>query len=94
MFTTFATFATLACSLRHLASLWVDAATSISPWVVTLAALEPFLCPGIPQHPLPLEYLRASMVNHTVFDIALTLSLRPEGAEKATLLCETNYRHL
>jgi len=32
-------------------------ATSISPWVVTLDALEPYRCPGPPQEPPPLPYL-------------------------------------
>jgi fumarylacetoacetase len=33
-------------------------ATSLSPWVVPLDALEPFRCPGPPQDPEPLPYLR------------------------------------
>ncbi|MEO9262477.1 MAG: fumarylacetoacetase [Candidatus Baltobacteraceae bacterium] len=33
-------------------------ATTISPWVVTLDALEPFRKKGPEQHPAPLEYLR------------------------------------
>ena len=33
-------------------------ATSISPWVVPLAALEPFRVPAPPQDPPPLDYLR------------------------------------
>jgi fumarylacetoacetase len=33
-------------------------ATSVSPWVVPLAALEPYLVPAPPQDPEPLEYLR------------------------------------
>ena len=32
--------------------------TSISPWVVTLEALEPFRKPLAPQDPVPLPYLR------------------------------------
>jgi fumarylacetoacetase len=35
-------------------------ATSISPWVVPLAALEPFRVPAPPQDPEPLEYLRTA----------------------------------
>src|SRR6476469_7588831 len=35
-------------------------ATSISPWVVPLAALEPFRVPGPPQDPEPLPYLRTN----------------------------------
>eukprot|EP00834_Sanchytrium_tribonematis_P001810 NODE_47_length_32105_cov_1.240892.p9 type:complete len:324 gc:universal NODE_47_length_32105_cov_1.240892:31207-30236(-) len=31
--------------------------TSISPWIVTLDALEPFKCQGPPQNPSPMSYL-------------------------------------
>ena len=34
-------------------------ATSVSPWIVPLAALAPHLVPGPPQAPEPLPYLRA-----------------------------------
>ena len=43
--------------------------TSISPWVVTLEALEPFRKPLPPQDPEPLPYLRAK--NDFTFDIHL-----------------------
>jgi 2-keto-4-pentenoate hydratase/2-oxohepta-3-ene-1,7-dioic acid hydratase (catechol pathway) len=39
-------------------------ATSISPWVVTLEALEPFRKPLTPQDPEPLPYLRAKKRFH------------------------------
>ena len=35
-------------------------ATSISPWVVPLEALEPFRVKGLTQEPKPLEYLQQS----------------------------------
>lgn len=47
-------------------------ATSISPWVVPLAALEPYLVPAREQDPEPLPYLRASG------DWALDLDLEVE----------------
>jgi fumarylacetoacetase len=47
-------------------------ATSISPWVVPLAALEPFRVPPPAQDPEPLEYLRAPG------DWALDISLEVE----------------
>jgi fumarylacetoacetase len=51
-------------------------ATSISPWVVTLDALEPYRT-GIPkQEPPPLSYLRAS--EDWNYDIALEIALRTE----------------
>jgi fumarylacetoacetase len=48
-------------------------ATSISPWVVPLAALEPFRVPARPQDPEPFEYLRAP--GDWALDIALEVEL-------------------
>src|SRR5947209_8748626 len=48
--------------------------TSISPWVVTLEALEPFRKPLPPQDPEPLSYLRAK--NDFTFDIELEAKLQ------------------
>ena len=65
--------------------------TSISPWIVTLAALEPFRVAGPAQDPSPLPYLAQS--GDHAFDIHLELSLRPRGGE-ATTICRTNFKHL
>lgn len=67
-------------------------ATTISPWVVTLDALEPFRVAQPVQEPQPLEYLRHAG-NHG-FDIALEVLLRPEGASEATTIARTNFRHM
>ncbi|WP_185219044.1 fumarylacetoacetase [Paraburkholderia dinghuensis] len=67
-------------------------ATSISPWVVTLDALEPFRVAQPQQEPQPLEYLRHEG-NHA-FDIALEVLLRPEGAAQASTIARTNFRHM
>ena len=48
-------------------------ATSISPWIVPFAALEPFRVPGPPQEPEPLAYLRAP--GDWALDIALEVEL-------------------
>src|SRR2546423_3099346 len=48
--------------------------TSISPWVVTLDAVEPFRDPLPPQDPEPLPYLRWK--NDFTFDIYLETSLQ------------------
>ncbi len=61
-------------------------ATSISPWIVPLAALEPFRCAGEPQDPPPLPYLQAPGLSH--FDITLEVWLND------TRICQTNARHL
>jgi fumarylacetoacetase len=61
-------------------------ATSISPWVVPLEALEPFRAPAPPQDPTPLEYLR------TVGDWALDIALEVELG--ASVVSRTNARGL
>ncbi len=55
--------------------------TSISPWVVSLEALEPFRKPLPAQDPVPMDYLRAP--NDFTFDIQLEVAIadgEDEGA--------------
>jgi fumarylacetoacetase len=66
-------------------------ATSISPWIVTMDALEPFRVAGPAQEPQPLPYLTQS--GRHAFDIALEVALKPRGGESTTI-CRTNLRHL
>jgi fumarylacetoacetase len=66
-------------------------ATSISPWIVTLDALEPFRVAGPPQEPQPLPYL--TQTGQHAFDIALEVRIQPQGGETARI-CRTNLRHL
>jgi len=49
-------------------------ATSISPWVVTLDALEPYRCGGPRQDPVPLAYLRQT--EDLSYDIELRIMLQ------------------
>jgi fumarylacetoacetase len=67
-------------------------ATSISPWVVTLDALEPFRVEGSAQDPEPLPYLRHGA--KASVDLHLEVDLQPEGMAKATTICRTNFRHM
>lgn len=68
--------------------------TSISPWVVTLEALEPFRCAGPAQEPPPLEYLReADAGAGSTYDIRLEVALQPPGAAPH-VLSRSNFRHL
>jgi fumarylacetoacetase len=67
--------------------------TSISPWVVTLDALEPFRVEGPRQDPEPLAYLKKSQAACT-YDISLEVALWPAGADQATPICRSNFRHL
>ncbi|SAL20342.1 fumarylacetoacetase [Caballeronia choica] len=65
-------------------------ATTISPWIVTLDALEPFRTATPQQEPQPLAYLRHE--GDHAFDIELEVTLRPEGAATATTISRTNFK--
>ncbi|MFC5474581.1 fumarylacetoacetase [Paraherbaspirillum soli] len=65
-------------------------ATSISPWVVTMEALEPFRVASPVQQPEPLPYLRQSGNNG--YDIALEVSLKTSDAAPAQTICRTNFK--
>jgi len=67
-------------------------ATSISPWVVTLEALEPFRTPGPAQDPTPLPYLQSKP--HSSFDIRLDIHLQTEKMRSPDLIARSNFRHL
>lgn len=59
-------------------------ASSVSPWVVTLDALEPFRVAGPVQEPEPLPYLQTTSEQH--FDIQLEVLIQPAGATVAPLV--------
>ncbi len=69
-------------------------ATSISPWIVTLDALEPFRVAEPQRAPEPLAYLRASAP--WAYDIELELLLQTarmrERNEPAATISRTNFR--
>ena len=67
-------------------------ATSISPWVVTLDALQPFRVAQPEQHPEPLSYLRHRGAH--AFDIALEARLRPADAAQAHTIARTNFKYM
>jgi len=67
-------------------------ATSISPWVVTREALEPFRLRGPVQDPVPLPYLRQARPNN--FDLELDVSLRANGMNEAKTICRTNFKYM
>lgn len=64
--------------------------TSISPWVVTLEALEPFRCASPVQEPLPLPYLRENTANN--YDIHLQVAIAADGSE--TVISNTNFKYM
>jgi fumarylacetoacetase len=66
--------------------------TSISPWIVTRAALEPFRVAAPDREGPLLPYLRETGPMH--HDIALEAGLVPAGASAETVIVRTNARHL
>ena len=64
-------------------------ATSISPWVVPMEALESFRVPGPVQDPEPLEYLRHD--GDGSFDINLEAYLKGEKQRKPKRISSSNY---
>ncbi|NUH66591.1 fumarylacetoacetase [Sulfitobacter sp. S0837] len=66
-------------------------ATSISPWIVTRAALEPFRTSTPEREKELLPYLRESKPG--LYDIDLSVLLQPEGGE-AEEIARTNYREM
>ncbi len=66
--------------------------TSISPWVVTLDALEPFRKPLPPQDPEPLSYLR--LTSDFTYDIHLEASLRTAAMNTPHIITRTNFQNL
>ena len=64
--------------------------TSISPWVVTLEALEPFRCASPVQEPQPLSYLRENTANN--YDIHLQVAIAADGSE--TVISNTNFKYM
>lgn len=67
-------------------------ATSISPWVVPIDALEPFRTAGPKQDPLPLPYLQSTGAG--TFDINLEVSLQGEGMTEPQRITTSNFRYL
>jgi fumarylacetoacetase len=67
-------------------------ATSISPWIVTREALEPFRVQGPVQDPAPLPYLRQAQANN--YDLHLDVALRAAGADAPTSICTTNFKYM
>ncbi len=67
-------------------------ATSISPWVVPLAALQPFRVPAPVQEPPPLPYLQSA--SRWTYDIHLEARLQTTQMTTAVPISRTNFRYL
>lgn len=66
-------------------------ASSISPWIVTMDALEPFRVSSPVQAPKPLEYLQ--LEDNFTFDIHLQVSITPENASP-TVVSKSNFKYM
>lgn len=66
-------------------------ASVISPWIVTLEALEPFRVSGPDQQPEPLPYLKQQGKNN--YDIDLEVFIKPEGS-RDTKVCASNFKYM
>ncbi len=67
-------------------------ATSISPWIVTLDALEPFKTSRVKQVPEPLEYLKSN--GDWLYDIDLEVKIRTAQSEDSFIIAKSNFKNL
>jgi fumarylacetoacetase len=66
-------------------------ASTISPWIVTLDALEPFRTEGYKQEPKVLPYLE--YLGEKNIDIHLEVAIQPENGEE-NALCKSNFKFM
>lgn len=66
-------------------------ASSMSPWVVTLEALEPFKISGPAQQPAVLPYL--SFEGSKNYDIQLEVSIQPKNCQE-TVVSQSNFKYM
>jgi fumarylacetoacetase len=66
-------------------------ASTISPWIVTMDALQPFKTESPEQSPTPMKYLQQKD-KHT-FDINLEVSIQPENATE-TIVSKSNFKYM
>ncbi len=66
-------------------------ASTISPWIVTMDALEAFRVKGPEQNPKPLPYLQQK--GNMNYDIHLEASIKPSGGEE-TVVTRSNFKYM
>ena len=66
-------------------------ASSVSPWIVTMDALDGFRCPTPEQYPEPFDYLKFE--GDKSFDINIEMYVQPDGGEE-NRLCRSNYKYM
>ena len=65
--------------------------STISPWIVTMDALEPFRVASPKQEPTPLPYLQHTGDN--AYDIKIQMAIQPEGM-KETVVTNSNFKYM
>ena len=66
--------------------------TSISPWIVTREALEPFRVHGPAQDPTPLPYLQQNGANN--YDMQLAVELATAKTPEPATISRTNFKYM
>lgn len=66
-------------------------ASTLSPWIVTLEALEPFRIPSEKQEPEVLPYLKYD--GNKSYDLSLFVDLTPENGEGRTI-AKSNFKYM
>ncbi|KAK0405613.1 hypothetical protein QR680_018087 [Steinernema hermaphroditum] len=66
--------------------------TTISPWIVTMDALAPFMVENPKQDPAPLSYLKHD--DPYTLDINLAITIKPEGDNTDHVVSRTNFNTL
>ncbi|KHN80931.1 Fumarylacetoacetase [Toxocara canis] len=66
--------------------------TTISPWVITMDALAPFIIDNMKQDPSPLPYLKHDDAYN--FDIYLEVTIKPEGSDVDHVVCRSNFKYM
>ena len=66
-------------------------ASSISPWIVTLDALQPYAVETVEQNPEVLSYLKFE--GKKSYDVHLEVALQPENSSETTI-CKSNFKYM
>ncbi|KAJ7967776.1 putative fumarylacetoacetase [Quillaja saponaria] len=66
--------------------------TTVSPWIVTLEALEPFAVDAPKQDPPPLPYLAEKVPRN--YDVSLEVRIKPAEHTDSCVVTRSNLKHL
>jgi len=66
--------------------------TTISPWIITLEALEPFVTRGPAREKQAAPYMNDP--EEKTYNVDITVDLTPKGASKATVIAKCQLQHM